>query len=87
MVHDFVDGAVSGEAGLAALSPADGCKAFSIASFFDILYSSQNSCQNFFYFLLVKNGCRGGKGIKKRTLKVHPQGLESEGAFARIALF
>ena len=33
MVHDFVDGAVSGEAGLAALSPADGCKAFSIASF------------------------------------------------------
>lgn len=47
MVHDFVDGAVSGEAGLAALSPADGCKVFSIASFFDILYSSQNSCKNF----------------------------------------
>lgn len=86
MVHDFVDGAVSGEAGLAALSPADGCKAFSIASFFDILYSSQNSCKNFGSFH-VKNGCRGGKGIKKRTLKVHPQGLESEGAFARIALF
>ena len=33
-----------------------------------------------FWFLHVKNGCRGGKGIKKRTLKVHPQGLESEGS-------
>ena len=40
VVHDFVDGAVSVGAQLAASSPANDRKTFFITSFFDILCSS-----------------------------------------------
>ena len=36
---------------------------------------------------MLKMAAEVERELKKRTLKVHPQGLESEGAFARIALF
>ena len=86
VLHDFVDGAISGGAGLAASAPGDKRKTFSTTSFFVILCSSYTQIQfvQKFCFMPVENGWQSGKQIKSM---VHPQGLESEVTFVRIDLF
>ena len=70
-MHDFVDCAISGGARLAASSPANERKTFSVTSFFDILFSSYTQIQfvQKFCFMHVENGWQRGKEIKKKKRK------------------
>ena len=65
-LHDFVDGALSGGARLAASSSANERKTFSVISFFDILCSNHTQAPfvQEVWLMHVENGWQSGKEIK-----------------------